>query len=167
MSTTHSLFTGIHLGYVRNDHPHMGGSWDITSMALGPGKSKWLMKGNLEEMSHKSDSNHQECVTLSEPAHVAIHMYCTLILSNKHFTCFTTFHHYGNYFPQSWRTSGLALSTGLIARIRLSHCHNLASTSGWKAMPCFKPLKIEVLQDQHYYKSASLSLSPPQQIWWM
>ena len=145
----------------------MGSSWDIPSMALGPGKSKWLTKGNLEEMPHKSDSNHQECVTLSEPAHVAIHMHCTLFLSNKHFTCFTTFHHYGNYFPQSWRARGLALSTGLMARIWRSHCHDLASTSGWKPMPCFKPLQTEITQDQHYYKNASLLLSPPQLIWWI
>lgn len=111
-----------------------------------------------------SDSNHQECVTPSETAHAAIHMYCTLFLSNKHFVCFTTFHHYGTYFTQSWRARGLTLSTGLMAMIWCSHCNDLASTSSWKPMLCFKPLQSKVAQDQHYYKSASLLLSSPQLI---
>ena len=35
----------------------MGGSWDAQNMDCEPGKSEWLAKGNLKEMSHKSNSN--------------------------------------------------------------------------------------------------------------
>ena len=41
----------------------MGGSWDTQNVDYKPGKSKWLTKGNPEEMTHKSDSNCHEGVT--------------------------------------------------------------------------------------------------------
>ena len=36
---------------------HKGGSWDKPNMGCEPGKSKWLAKGNLEEMPHKGNSS--------------------------------------------------------------------------------------------------------------
>ena len=47
-------------------------------------------------MPHESDSNYHEGTTLSlsEPARVSIHMYCTIFPPNKHFTCFTIFRLY-------------------------------------------------------------------------
>ena len=61
----------------------MGGPWDVPNMDLEPGKSKWLAKGNMEEMSHIHDSNFHEGATqqLSLWAcPVSIHTYCTLLL---------------------------------------------------------------------------------------
>ena len=72
---------------------HMGRFWDISNMDCEPGKSKWLAKGNPEEMPYQNDSNCHEGVTRhspSESALVCIHMYYTLFLHNKYL-----FH----YFP--------------------------------------------------------------------
>ena len=41
----------------------MGGSRDIPNMGCEPDKSKWLAKGKLEEMPHKSNSNCHEGMT--------------------------------------------------------------------------------------------------------
>ena len=46
-------------------HAHLGGSWDIPNKASEPDKARWLVKGNPEEMPHKTDSNYHEAVTLS------------------------------------------------------------------------------------------------------
>ena len=43
-----------------------GGPWGIPNTE--PGKSRWSVKGNSEEMPHKSDSNYQEGRTLSVSA---------------------------------------------------------------------------------------------------
>ena len=42
----------------------MGGSWDKPN--IDSGKSRWLAKGNPEEMTHKGDLNYHEGETLSE-----------------------------------------------------------------------------------------------------
>ena len=62
----------------------MGGYWNMPNMDSEPDKSEWLAKGNLEGMPHKSDSNHHEGTTLSEPTQVCIYTYCTLFPPNKH-----------------------------------------------------------------------------------
>ena len=54
----------------------MGGSWEKPNTDSEPGKARWLAKGDLEEMLHPSDSNNHEGMTLSEPTHVSVHMYC-------------------------------------------------------------------------------------------
>ena len=38
----------------------MEGSWDIPNMDCEPGKSKWLAKGNPEEIPHEKDSNYHK-----------------------------------------------------------------------------------------------------------
>lgn len=44
----------------------MGEFWDITpNMDFEPGKSKWLAKGKLKELTHKSNSNCREGVIQS------------------------------------------------------------------------------------------------------
>ena len=58
---------------------HMAGSWDIPNMDCESGKSKWLAKGKLEEMPHKSNSNALRAIlSLSESTCVSIHVYCSL-----------------------------------------------------------------------------------------
>ena len=49
--------------------------WDIPEMDSEPGKSKWLDKRNLEEMSHEGESYYHEGATLSDSTCVSIHMY--------------------------------------------------------------------------------------------
>ena len=58
------LFAGFHLGWKM--HTHVGGSWDKPNTDSEPGKSRWLAKGNPEEMTHKGDLNYHEGETLSE-----------------------------------------------------------------------------------------------------
>ena len=56
------LFARIHLGSEMWGHTRKGPDRDSD-----PGKSKWLPKGNLEEMPHISDSNDHKGATLSLP----------------------------------------------------------------------------------------------------
>ena len=44
-------------------------------------------------------------------------------------------------FLQSQRARAWSLTTGLVARIQLSHRGDLTSISGWKLKPYFKPLQ--------------------------
>ena len=61
--------------WLRDARAHMGGSWDIPNTDSEPGKSKWLAKGNLEEMPHISDLNYHAGTTLSlsSPVCLATH----------------------------------------------------------------------------------------------
>ena len=86
-------------------------------------------------------------MTLSEPAPVSIHKYCTLFPPNKHFTCFTTFLLCGNSFLQSWRARALSLTICLVARILRFHCCNPTFISGQEPKPCLKLLQAEVSHD--------------------
>ena len=75
---------------------------------------------------HKSDSNKGTTLSLSPSMCLAIR---TLFLSNKHFTCFTTFplsakiHFYITDIPRSCHWP--LLPGGLEARIQHSHCNGL------------------------------------------
>ena len=60
---------------------------------------------------------------------------CTLFPPNKHFTCFITFRLHGNSFSAMSKATALSLTIGLVARIRCSHCCNVASISGWELKP--------------------------------
>ena len=84
----------------------------------------------------------------SESARVSICMYCTFFPSNKCFTSFTTFWLYWNSFLQSQKARALSLTTGLVARIQLSLCHNPTSISGLEPKCCFKLLQAEATWDQ-------------------
>ena len=76
------------LSWLTDVRTRMGVSWDIPNMDCEPGKSKWLAKGNLEEIHQKSNSNCQEdatqCLALPpESSCVPIRTYCTLCPLNK------------------------------------------------------------------------------------
>ena len=136
---------------------HMGGPGYIPDADLEWGESKWLAKGNLEEMPHKSDSHLIRLFHFffffkwfkpprgldSLWAWLSIHMYCNFLTHNKHFTCFTILHHHGNSL-QSQRARALSLTTGLVVRIWCSHGHTLTSIPGQKLKSCFKPLQAKV-----------------------
>ena len=107
-------------------------------------------------MPHINDSNHHEGTTLFEPTHVSIHTHCTLLPSNKHFSCFTTFRLYDEIHfytadgpgPFHWPL----VSGGLAAGIQGSHRHGSTSVSGQELKPCFKPLQAEATQDHFHFE---------------
>ena len=102
----------------------MGRSWDVPNTDSEPGKSKWLVKGNLEEMYHKSNPNCHACATqhlslsLSLPSVYPHGLYSFFLINS----CFTTFHLCRNSFLQSQRPRALSLTTGQVARIWCSPC---------------------------------------------
>ena len=105
---------------------------------------KMITKENQGEMSHITDVNYHEGAALSESTPVSFHTYFTPFPpTNTHFTCFTTFHLCGNSFLQIPRAKALSQTTGLVARIQLSHCHDLTSISDEEPKPCFKPLQTK------------------------
>ena len=85
----------------------------VTNMDSEPGKSKWVAKGNLEEMPHISYLNfHEGTIFLSlRLVPGSIYTYCSLSPLNRHFTCFLTFCLCGNFFLQSQRARALSLTT--------------------------------------------------------
>ena len=123
-------------------------NYQSSDMDSEPGKPKWLAKGNLEEMPHKSSSNYHKGAPqwFSKSVHVSIHMNYTLFLLIN--TCFNTFHLWGSSFLQSWRTTALSLTTSLVARIWCFHRGGLTSISGQEPKPCFKSLQAEATWDQ-------------------
>ena len=123
----------------------MGDFWDITpNMDFEPGKSKWLAKGKLKELTHKSNSNCREGViqslSLSLLAYPreSIHSLHFPFPPNKYFTCFTTFHLHGNFLLQSRRARALSLTTGRVARIWCSHHQVPISSLAGEPKPCLK-----------------------------
>ena len=95
----------IHLFvWIRDACANLGESRNTPKMDCEPGKSKWLAKGNPEEMSHKSNSNCHDGVT----QRFCLSTRTVLFFSpGKYFTCFTTFCLCGNSFLQSWMTRAL------------------------------------------------------------
>ena len=69
---------------------------------------------------------------------------------NKNLAYFTTFHLCGNSFLEKQRARALLLTAGLVARIWGSHCHHLASISGWEPKPCFKLLQAKATWDHSH-----------------
>ena len=123
----------------------MGEFWDITpNMDFEPGKSKWLAKGKLKELTHKSNSNCREggiqSLSLSLWAYPreSIHSLHFPFPPNKYFTCFTTFHLHGNFLLQSRRARALSLTTGRVARIWCSHHQVPISSLAGEPKPCLK-----------------------------
>ena len=75
----------------------------------------------------------------------------TLFPSNKHFTCFTSFHLFMEIHFYSQQARALSLATdshGLVVRIQCSPCHGLTSISGWEQKLCFKILLAKATPDQ-------------------
>ena len=54
---------------------------------------------------------------------------------NECFTCFTTFHLFGNSFLQSQRPGHLSLTTSLVVRMYRFHYQDPASIPGWIPAP--------------------------------
>ena len=64
------------------------------------------------------------------------------------FTCFTTFHLFGNSFLQSQRPGYLSLTTCLVVRVCCFHCQDPASIPGWESKPHSKLLQAETTRDR-------------------
>ena len=90
-----------------------------------PGKARWLVTGNLEEMPHISDLDYHEGTTHS-PSLLMCLSTCTLFPSNKHFTCslhLYTISLWKFIFFKAKRPGPLSLVTvpgGLEARVQYS-----------------------------------------------
>ena len=90
-----------------------------------PGKARWLVTGNLEEMPHISDLDYHEGTTPS-PSLLMCLSTCTLFPSNKHFTCslhLYTISLWKFIFFKAKRPGPLSLVTvpgGLEARVQYS-----------------------------------------------
>ena len=114
----------------------MRGSW-IHQIQTLPGKSKWLIKGNLEVMPHswlKLPQNYVSgilplasilCLFLCLSTHTILFFLLIHILLAPLLPVFV-----GVLFLQSWRARALSLIT--------SH-HDSSSISGQKLKLCFKP----------------------------
>ena len=127
----------------------MGGFWNKPNTDSESGKSKWLVKGLLEEMPHKSNSNCHIGATQQLWVCLCVYpTYWTLFSPNKHLTCFTTFHLCGNSFLQNQEARASSLTTGLVTRIGYPHCWDSTSVSGQELKPCFKSLQAEATWDQ-------------------
>ena len=82
---THTHFW-LNSSWLGDGCAYMGESWDIPNRDCEPGKSRWLAKGNLEEMPHKSNSNCHEIATrwFCPRVHPCVYPHCTLFSPNKH-----------------------------------------------------------------------------------
>lgn len=103
-------------------------------------QNDWPKKGSPKEMSIKMIQTvplrHN---TLDPP--VSICMYCTFP-PNKYFAI-STFWLYWRFSCKVKGQSLVSLTTGLVAEIQLSHCHNLTSISQPGTKCCFKLLRAE------------------------
>ena len=133
-----------------------GMSWDLPNMDCELGKSKWLAKGKQEERLHKVIQtamstwlSHSLSLSLSEPASVSIHMYCTLffLLINTLLASLLSIF-VGILFCIAKGPRPLSLTTGVVARIWCFHCCDAASISGWEPKPHSRPLQAKATWDQ-------------------
>ena len=118
-----------------------------TKYRLRTTQTRWLARGNPEEIIHMGDSNYHQGESLSEAAHVSTHTYCTLLPPNKHYL----FYHFlslWEFISTKLQGQALPLVTGLVARIQCFHCHSLTSTFGQEPKSCLKKLKAEATRDQ-------------------
>ena len=124
---------------------YMEGSWDIPNTDSGPGKSKWLAKGNLKEMPHNTKSNYHKGVTqwLSwARLCVCPHKLYSFFPPKKYFTLFHYFLSLWKFFSAKLRGQGPCHWPLVpVARIQWSHCHDLTSISGWELKLFFKLLQ--------------------------
>ena len=109
----------------------MGGCWDTPDMNCEPGRSKWLDKGNSEEMPHESDSNCHECVTLSLWVHLfaSPHVLYSVFPPDNTLLALlpSTFVEIISCKAEGSRP--LSLTTGLVVRIWCSHSCDPTSIS--------------------------------------
>ena len=129
----------------------MGGPWEISNMGCESGKSKWLAKGNPEEVPHESNSNCHKGGTQWLSLWVCLCVYPYVLYSsplNKYFTTSLLSIFVGIFICKANRPGPLSLTTGLVGRIWCFHCHNLTSVSGWELKLRSKPLQAEATWDQ-------------------
>ena len=91
---------------------HMGGSWDILNMDSEPVKSKWLAKGNLEQMSHVSDLNYHSGSTFYLSPLVCLSM-CTLFFLISTLLVSLLSISMWKYISVCWWARALSLGTGV------------------------------------------------------
>ena len=117
----------------------MRGPWGKPNTETGPGKARWLAKGNPEEMPHIRDSNYHRNATLSLSPPVCLSTR-TPFPPNKHFTCFTTFHFFVEiHFLQSRTGQGLVMGhewLGLSALPAAAWLQSLAGTRSPASSRC-------------------------------
>ena len=146
--------------WLRDVCVRMVGSWDIPIMDCELVKSKWLTRGNLEDMPHKSNSNCHEGTTQGLSLwvyRVSVHTYCTLFLPNQYFTCITTFHLCWIFVCKAKGPGPFSVTTDLVVRIWYSQHQDPASISGWEAKLWSKPLQAKANWDQ---KQTALGFGP-------
>ena len=113
-----------------------GPSWGTLNVDCEPGKSKWLAKGNLEQITRKSNSNCNEGMT----QWLSLSWICPSVYPhtlyffplNKYFTCVLPSVFVGILFCKAKEPGPLTLTTGLVSGIWCSHCRGPISVSGWE-----------------------------------
>ena len=133
-------------------HAHRGGPWDISNTDSEPGKPRWLIKGNLQEMHHKSDSNYCEGVNFSLWALQGVypHILYSFFLINTLLASLLSVCRWKFISTQlmgqlcHWPL----VPGGLVARIQQFSCCCPISISSQKPKPCFKMLQAQVTWDQ-------------------
>ena len=146
---------------------HTEVSWDISNTASGPGKSKWMAKGNLEEMPQKSNSNCPKDVIQWVSIWPRPHSYPHVLYPfppNKHFTHFTIFHLCGNSFLQRWGAEPCHQPLAQWLGFSAPNCHNPASVSGQESKLHFKLLQTEGTQNQRWHGAMSATFCWPKQV---
>ena len=113
---------------------HTEVSWDISNTASGPGKSRWMSKGNPEEMPHKTDSNYPEATTLSLWSCPCVYPHA-LFFFQINSLLVSLF----SIFVGILRVRALSLTTG-VARIWCSYPCDQTLISVQELKPCFKLL---------------------------
>ena len=144
-------------------HTHTGGLWDIPNVDSESGKSKWLAKGNLEEMAHKSHSKCHKGVTqqLSFWAHtcVCLHVLYLFFPPNKHFVSLLSIF-CGNSFLQSLRARAFVTDHWSTTRVAShsfeSQMHRIERSPGEEHG---KPLQYSCLENPQGQRSLA-SYSP-------
>ena len=144
----------------------MGGPWDKPNMYSEPGKARWLIKGNTEEIPHISDSNYHkgETLSLSPPMCVYSHVLFFLLIN----TLLVSLLSVSLWKFISTKLMGQGLVTAhwsLVARIQRSHCRGLTSTSGLGTEIYFKLPKAEATWDQGFLDGISVLTRKDQTAW--
>ena len=119
----------------------MGGSWDKPNMCSEPGKAKWLVKGNPEEMSHKrmqtkkkkkkKDANYHEGTILQVHPYVYPYILFFFLINTLLVSLLPIF--VEDHFYEAKGPRALSLATvpgGLVAKIQCSHHPSLTSVFG-------------------------------------
>ena len=134
------------------------GSWGILNMDCEPGKSKWLAKGKLEEMSPyewfklpltlNSGTLSRICPCVCPYVLYSLPSYTLLASLLSVFVEIL--------FCKAKGSGPFSLTTSLVARIWCFHFHAPAQFSGGKPKPCSKLLPAEATWNEHYFTDTGL-----------